>query len=337
MRVLLIGGTGLISVGILKALQARGTDLAMINRGQTTAKAAEPLPKGITTFQADRRDVEAMKTVVGTERFDVVIDMVAFTEAEAKGGMELARHVGATQLIFCSTVCTYGIDIPPHVLVDEAFEQNPVSDYGRGKVAAEQRLLGEHDRGDVAVTIVRPSHTYGEGGPLICQLEFDTPTWSRLAAGKPVMLAGDGLGLWNSTHRDDVGELFARVCLNEVTFGQAYNATTNETQTWNDYYRRVAGVIGKPADLVYAPRDWIVAFDPDRFGLLREITGFHGTYDSGKARRDLDWACKVSFEDGVQRTLNDIARRSAAKPADDTLLDEMLTAAESAALPNCRL
>ena len=40
--------------------------------------------------------------------------------------------------IFCSTVCTYGVKVPPHVLIDETFPQEPISEYGRNKVACEQ-------------------------------------------------------------------------------------------------------------------------------------------------------------------------------------------------------
>lgn len=36
------------------------------------------------------------------------------------------------------------------------------------------------------------------------------------------MCAGDGLGLWQSTHRDDCGKLFAYAALNSKTYGEAY-------------------------------------------------------------------------------------------------------------------
>src|SRR5439155_10734830 len=125
--------------------------------------------------------------------------------------------------------------IPAQVLVDEEFPQDPITPYGRAKLACERLFLEAGRQGRFAATIIRPSNTYGPGAPLIDQLECDGPTWDRVARGLPVFIAGDGLGLWQSTHRDDCGKLFAHAALNPRTYGQAYNATRDEVFTWRDY------------------------------------------------------------------------------------------------------
>ena len=53
-----------------------------------------------------------------------------------------------------------------------------------------------------------------------------------------------------------------------------------------DYYREAAQAIGKPVKVLFMPADWIIKQDPARFGLLREITQFHGAYSSEKAKHD---------------------------------------------------
>jgi len=53
----------------------------------------------------------------------------------------------------------------------------PVCDYGRNKVACERAFQRAAERGAFKTTIVRPSHTYGPGGSLIDQQEFDSGTW----------------------------------------------------------------------------------------------------------------------------------------------------------------
>jgi hypothetical protein len=93
--------------------------------------------------------------------------------------------------------------------------------------------------------------------------------------------ASDGLGHWVSTHRDDCGKLSAYAALRPCTYGKAYNTT------WSQYYHQVSAALAKEAQLIYMPRDWVVRRDPKRFGLLDEITGFHGAYDSSAARRDV--------------------------------------------------
>ena len=326
MRILLLGGTGLISVGILKALRTRpdwgDIEVVCFNRGKTDAKDTQPLPDDVKQIHGDRNDVPAMKAAFDGERFDVLIDMIAFSPEQAEGTAALATHVKAKHLIFCSTVCTYGIKIPPGVVVDESFAQEPISGYGKNKLICEQFLLGQSD---FATTVIRPSSTYGEGGSMIDNLEFDPPTWSRIREGKPVIIAGDGLGLWNSTHRDDVGKLFAYAAMNEVTFGKCYNATTERVFTWRDYYREAARHFGTSAKVLFAPRDWITAKNPDRFALLREITGYHGAYTSAAAKRDVpEFTCEIDFADGASRTLKKLEADGKLKPAADPLIDGMV-------------
>ena len=334
MRILLLGGTGLISVGILKALQTRRgqdgpIDVVCFNRGKTPARnVGRAIPEDVTEVHGDRDDVDAMLAAFAGERFDVVIDMICFREEQADATARLCRAVGAKHLLFCSTVCTYGIDIPPTAVIDESFPQNPISTYGKNKVLCEQ-LLGACS--DFATTIIRPSNTYGEGSTLIDNLEPDPPTWNRIAEGRPVIVAGDGLGLWNSTHRDDVGKLFAYAAMRETTFGRAYNATTERVFTWRDYYREAAQSLGKPAKLLFLPRDFIVGHNPDRFGLLREITGYHGAYTSAAAKRDVpEFTCEVDFATGAKRTLDVLRDENRLKPADDPTIDAMVEKATAA-------
>lgn len=325
MKVLVIGGTGLISVGIIKHLLAREADITLLNRGQRGLA-----PAGTTHIIADRNDVPAVAAAIGGRAFDVVIDMVCFNPEQAK--KIITQFAGqCRQFIFCSTVCTYGVKVPPRVLIDETFPQEPISGYGRDKLACEKLFLEAHARGDFAATIVRPSSTYGPGGNLIDQVEFSPVAWDRIEKGQPVLIGGDGLGVWVSTHRDDCGKAFAYAALNEKTFGQSYNATRDEHQTWREIYAVVGGVLGKPVQAVFMPSAWIVAHDPTRFGLLREITQFHGAYTSDKAKRDIpQFVCDIDFKDGARETLDDVRRRGWKNSDGDTLYDSMIAKALAA-------
>jgi nucleoside-diphosphate-sugar epimerase len=284
----------------------------MFNRGQRANRLDGP----VETVTGDRNDPVQFARCTDGRTWDCVIDMICFNAEQAEASVK--NFAGKCKhFIFCSTVCTYGIKIPPGVIVDETFPQEPISTYGKNKVACEKIFLAAHARGDFATTIIRPSHTYGEGSPLIDQLEFDARAWDRIEKGLPILCAGDGLGLWNSTHRDDVGKLFAFAAGNTRTFGQAYNATTERVFTWRDYYREAASALGKEAKLVMVPASWVVANDPKRFGLLNEITQFHGPYTSGKARKDVpEFVCDIAFTDGAARVFADQKKRGAWKSDD---------------------
>lgn len=57
MRVLIIGGTGLISTAITRELIACGDDVVLYNRGQT----AVDIPEGYNTILGNRKDYAAFE------------------------------------------------------------------------------------------------------------------------------------------------------------------------------------------------------------------------------------------------------------------------------------
>ena len=325
MRVLIIGGTGLISRGIVKHLLARGAEVTVFNRAQRE----NTLPAEVKRLTGDRNQFAEFEKQFAATRFDAVIDMVCFGPEQAESAVR-AFEGRCEQFIFCSTVCTYGVKVPPQVLVDESFRQEPISGYGRNKLACEKIFHRAHEERQFRLTIVRPSSTYGAGAPLIDNLEPNAVAWDRIERGQPVLCAGDGLGLWHATHRDDCGKFFAYAALNPRTYGQDYIATRPEVLTWRDYYRQAAAALGKTAELVFMPAAWIVRHDPQRFGLLDEITRFHGAYNSAKARRDVpEFVCDIDLTSGAGETFTDLRRckgwrDSAADALYQSMMDEAL-------------
>lgn len=326
MDVLIIGGTGLISTGIIKHLQARGANITMFNR----SKRENTLRGEIKQIVGDRNDFPAFEAQFKNARYDVVIDMIAFDTPAIESVVK--TFGGRIQhYIFCSTVCTYGFKVPAGVLVDENFPQEPTFGYGSNKLACERAVLEAHAAGKFAGTVIRPSCTYGPGNSLIDNLESDPVAWDRIEKGLPILCSGDGLGLWVSTHRDDCGKLFAYASLNPKTYGQCYNATRDLNWTWRDQLAATAAALGKKARVVFMPVEWICQHAPDRFGLLKYITQFHGAYSSEKAKRDVpEFRCTIDFVDGAAETLADVRRRNAWRSSDgDKVYEEMLAKAAS--------
>jgi nucleoside-diphosphate-sugar epimerase len=323
-KALIIGGTGLISTGIVKHLLARGADVTVYNR----SRRENTLPPTVKAMVGDRDQFDDFERTFRDRRFDVVIDMIGFKPEQAESAVR-AFAGRCEQFIFCSTVCTYGIKSPPGVFVDETFPQEPISGYGKNKVACEKIIFAAHEAGKFKATIVRPSSTYGPGGTVIDNLEGNATAWDRIDHGQPVLCAGDGLGLWVSTHRDDCGKLFAHAAMNPKTYGQSYNATRDTHLTWREHYRQVSAALGKEARLIYMPATWIVKHDPGRFGLLREITAFHGAYDSSKAKCDVpEFQCEIGLTEGAKQTFADMRRRNAWKDSSaDKLYQSMVDAA----------
>jgi len=324
MKVLIIGGTGLISTGIVKALSTRGAAITVFNRGQTDDR----LGAGVRHLAGDRNDFPAFEAAVAAAGpWDVVIDMICFRPDQAESDVRaFAGRCG--HFIFCSTVCTYG-NTQTVVPTLEDTPQVPHSAYGRDKVACEQLFLRAHVAKKMPVTIFRPSHTYGPGGNVINNLGWEATFVDRLRRGRPIIVSGDGHGLWQSAFSEDVGVGFAGAAGNPACFGEAYNIVGDEVVTWDDYTRRTATAIGAPPPrIVHLPTDLLLAIDRPRYSALEEIFRFHGVYSSAKLKRVVPaYRSATPYEEGVRRTVAWMDQHGKVAPAESDPQEDRLVAA----------
>ena len=87
MRILFIGGTGLISSACSALALERGHELFLLNRGLS---AMHSVPAGAKLLQADiRNDQLAAVGLIDGLAFDVVVDWIAFTSADIEQDINL--------------------------------------------------------------------------------------------------------------------------------------------------------------------------------------------------------------------------------------------------------
>src|SRR5690348_6444373 len=79
MKVLLIGGTGVISTSIVDQLLQRGDEVTLFNRGTTPRRFSGP----VRQLLGSRWDYPAFEAEMAQHSFDAVIDMVAFAPENA--------------------------------------------------------------------------------------------------------------------------------------------------------------------------------------------------------------------------------------------------------------
>lgn len=318
MKIGIVGGTGNISQAIVRLLLEQGHEVVCFNRGQTSEA-----PEGVRVIYGDRRDRAEFEQKMQAEKFDAAIDMICFTAEDATSSIRAFRGVG--WFVQTSTTCTYGIQYD-YFPCDETHPLRPNTDYGRGKVAADDAYLEAYHREKFPVVIIKPSTTYGPMQGMLRQVAGDFSWIDRTKKGKPILVCGDGNALHQHLHVDDIARAFAGVIGKEHTLGQTYNAVNRGYITWSDYHRLAGKILGKEVELVGVPFEDLRKLDIPHFGICEEEFAYHCYYSSAKLFRDVpEFHPQISLEQGMTRVFDVMEREGRIPNSDDlTWEDEII-------------
>lgn len=322
MKIVIIGGTGNISLSIVRLLLNQGHDVTCYNRGKSG-----DLPEGARLICGDRNDRAEFERVMQAGKFDAAIDMMGFSTEDAQSSIRAFRGVG--QFVQCSTVCTYGIDYD-WMPVSEDHPVRPISGYGQGKVDADSAYMAAYYSYGFPVTIIKPSTTYGPKQGLLRQIANDFSWLDRIRKGKPI-LTGDGSIAHQFLHVDDAAKAFAGVLGKQHCFGQTYNMCKRGFTTWAEYHQTAMKVLGRQVETVSVTREVLQAIDRDRFSYYVDIFAFNGYYSAEKLFRDVpEFQPIVSLEQGMIDVL-EAMDRTGRIPDSDTMdwEDKLITAQEA--------
>jgi nucleoside-diphosphate-sugar epimerase len=318
LKVLIIGGTGLISTAVTKELLERGEDVTLFNRGRS--EAPFPLkPKVIHGDRYNHREFESKMLEAGT--FDCVIDMICYSPEDARSLVRaFAGRTG--HLIFCSTVDVYAKPASRYPITEAEPHRPPEWDYAKNKEACEEILKEAEGQGSFPLTILRPAFTYGEGRGLVHSFGGNNHYFDRLLKGKPIVVHGDGQSLWSSCHRDDVARGFVNAVCNPKAFGKSYHLTGEEWMTWNQYHQTVAQAIGAPPPkLVHIPTD-LLAKAAKRAHICAINFQFNNIFDNTAARTDLGFQYTIPFAEGVRRIFGWLTKHGSIPNSDEDPYDD---------------
>jgi nucleoside-diphosphate-sugar epimerase len=323
LRVLFIGGSGVISSACAELAVERGIELTVLNRGQTRDR---PLPDGARVLHADVRNLAQVREVLGGASFDAVVDWVAYTPEHVEADIELFRG-RAGQYVFISSASAYQTP-PSRMPVTESTPlSNPLWQYSRDKIACEDRLVRAYREENFPATIVRPSHTYDQ---TLVPLDGGWTVLGRMRQGKPVIVHGDGTSLWTLTHHRDFAQGFVPLLAHPRTLGEAFHITSDDVLTWNQITLALAAAAGCTADIVHVPSDLIAAADPDWGAGLLGDKAHSLVFDNSKLRSVVPgYRAVIPFEQGAREIVGWYDADPARQQVDtrlDALMDKLAAA-----------
>ncbi len=314
MKALFIGGTGTISTAISALAAKNGVELYLLNRGSRP----QCVPEGAACVTADVCDEERVKTLLSGHRFDVVADFIAYTPDQVLRDWRLFR--GKTrQYIFISSASAYQKPLSSPVITESTPLANPFWQYSRDKIACEEALVEKYRSDGFPVTIVRPSHTYGDTSVPVA-VHGRNGSFSvidRIRRGKKVIVQGDGSSLWTLTHNTDFAKAFFGLMGNAHAIGEAYHITSDESLTWNQIYGIIGTALGVETDIVHIPSDVLASLYAPLCGYLLGDKTHSVIFDNTKIKRAVPgFSATVRFDEGVRRTLDYILSHSECQKED---------------------
>jgi len=333
MKILFIGGTGIISTAISKKLINSGEhELFIVNRGNRN----DVLPSGFKSIKCDINDEAAASKLLADMKFDVVADFIAFVPSQLERDYRL--FAGKTkQFIFISSASAYQKPLSDYRITEGTPLSNPYWEYSRNKIACEDYLMKMYRDEGFPVTIVRPSHTYDERSiPL--GVHGSKGSWQvakRILEGKPVIIHGDGTSLWTMTHNSDFADAFIGLMGNIHAIGESVQITSDESVTWNQVYSSIADALGVELKPYFVSSTFLAKCSNYDFtgGLIGDKAN-SVVFDNSKLKRLVpEFTAKVRFDQGVKMTIDNVLKNPELQKEDpefDAWCDRVITALEDA-------
>lgn len=294
MKVLFIGGTGIISSACSSLAVERGIDLYHLNRDKT--KNIRNI-EGVTLIEADIRDKEATREAIQYHHFDVVVDWICFTPEQLQTTIDLFEGK-CKQLIFISSASAY--QKPPMKLpiTEDTPLDNPYWQYSRDKKACEELMRTAAPKAGMAYTIIRPSHTYDK---TLIPMDGGYTVLKRMLDGKSVVIHGDGTSVWTMTHHTDFAKGLVGLFANPKAYNEGFHITSDEWVSWFNIYRLMAKSLGVELKPVFIPSTVIARYRKELGEYLLGDKMHSMIFDNSKIKSLVpDFNCSIPYEKGVQ-------------------------------------
>ena len=260
----------------------------------------------ITVSQSDVRDVAAINDLIKghdylfnlagqTSHLDSMHDPITDLDINAKAQLSILeacrKYNPDIRIVFASTRQIYGK--PKYLPVDEKHTRHPVDVNGINKIAGEQYHILYQEVYGIASSVLRLTNTYGPRMRIKDARQTFLGIWIRnLLEGKPIQVFGDGKQRRDYNYVEDVMDALLIAATEENAIGKVFNLGAPNPLSLVETAKIMCQAI-EGGDYQMIP------FPEDRKAI--DVGDFICDYSA--FRDQFGWEPKVSFEDGIQRSL----------------------------------
>lgn len=294
MKVLITGGTGTISSGIVQACVDKGFDVSALTRGNKKDRNIV----GANYIYCDINDTENLKTILKNEFFDVVVECLSYTVEQLINSLSIFSNI-CTQYVFISTAGIYRRK--GDIRIKETDEKDFCDwIYTKNKIDCEKYLIEYCSKHTLKYTIIRPTVTYGK---YRIPFPFATrsPGWTffqRLMDGKP-MLASENVK-FSIIHIDDFSRVVVTLFGNIKAYNEDFHICSTENEIyWDDVIYKSAEIIGVDPCIVHVPLDDIKKMYPSVYAEIKYNKSSSLLLDDTKIKEISGIDDYIHIEDGI--------------------------------------
>ncbi|MFB5191248.1 SDR family NAD(P)-dependent oxidoreductase [Alicyclobacillus fastidiosus] len=310
--VLVTGAAGFIGSHLLEQLLAAGarTKAFVHYNSANTRGYIDQLPaeqqKEIEIIYGDLRDAYAVSHAV--KGSDVVFHLGALiaipysyqnpydvVQTNALGTFHVAQAAlehGVGRIVHTSTSEVYGT--ARYVPMNEEHPLQGQSPYSASKIAADKIMESFHCSYQLPVVTIRPFNSYGPRQSMRAVI----PTIINQALSSSEVVLGNLSSTRDFTYVEDTARAFLCAATAQQVTGQVFNAGSSFEISIGDIAKRVLTLVGRSVPIRTAQERLRPA--------KSEVDRLYS--DSRRAQQQLGWQPLVSFDDGLQRTIDWISQ-----------------------------
>jgi nucleoside-diphosphate-sugar epimerase len=308
MKVLILGGTGFIGRHLTTCLLNKH-EVAVFHRGKGKVR----FPRRVLHIHGNRRRLEESRRAFAAFSPEVVVDLIAFNQADAQSTMQVFAGL-AERLVCASSMDVYQaygsfrrleISEPPKRPLSEAAPLRtilfPYRDLSKKKsdlffryekISVEQTVM---NNGGLPATILRLPQVFGPYDQQHRLRDY----LKRMDAGGDIVI-GQAKACWRSTrgYVENIAAGIAVAVTNRKAAGRIYNIGERPAESEKDWIERIGKAAGWTGRLKVVPE---AALPPQ----LRELYdwNYHLAADTARIRRELGYQEKISPAEAMRRTV----------------------------------
>lgn len=310
MRILIIGGTSFIGPHVVNMLASQGHEVVVFHRSEKE----NGFPKSVRHLYGDRNQLDLMKEQFKSFAPDVVLDMILSTQEQAE--MLVSTFKDITQrIVVISSQDVYRAFGLVREFETGDLEKNPITELSRlrdklylyqdsskasydwcnnyDKIVVEKTVMESFEG-----TILRLPAVYG---PQDRQHRlFSYLNLKRMVDKRPFIIMDDHFAAWRWTHAyvEDAALAIVLAVTDNCSSGRIYNVGALTTPTMVEFVYAIGKKMNWDGKVVVVPKESLS--EDKRFPYN---TTQHLVTDSSRIREELGYSERVSWEEGLSRTI----------------------------------